>query len=113
MSRARAATPAGVVAVTDEMEPVVVPIDGELDLHTFRPGEVSEVVRAYIEACLEEGIDEVRIVHGKGRGALRRGVVALLEKLPEVASYGPAPPERGGWGATLVQLRTPPGAAGD
>ena len=57
--------------------PVPIPITGELDLHTFRPQDVKEVVPAYLEACRDKGILVVRIVHGKGIGNLRRTVQAI------------------------------------
>ena len=88
-------------------EPVSLPIDGTLDLHTFRPGEIMTLVPDYLAACRERGILQVRIVHGKGTGALRRTVQALLATLPEVASFRTATEEAGGWGATLVELYPP------
>jgi len=84
---------------------VVVPIDGCLDLHTFAPAEVGEVVREYLKACADKGIVEVRIVHGKGIGNLRRSVHSVLEAMAEVESFRLAPSERGGWGATIVLLK--------
>lgn len=86
-------------------EPIVIPIDGTLDLHTFAPSEMSDVVREYLRAAVEEGLTEVRIVHGKGTGTLKRGVRTLLDKLDCVASYSEGGPGRGDWGATLVTLR--------
>jgi DNA-nicking Smr family endonuclease len=88
-------------------EPVELPIDGALDLHTFSPRDVGDLVPEYLTACRERGILQVRIVHGKGTGALCRTVHAILERLPEVVSYRLAGEGRGGWGATLVQLEPP------
>jgi len=86
-------------------EPVELPIEGVLDLHTFRPQEVKDLVPTYLAACREKGILEVRVIHGKGTGALRQTVHSILSKLPEVASFSLAHEQRGGWGATIVHLR--------
>jgi len=86
------------------MEPVVIPIDGVLDLHTFAAGELNALLDDYIEACLEANIHDLRIIHGKGSGVLRQRVHALLKRDPRVARYEDAPPEAGGWGATLATL---------
>ncbi|HEX8961140.1 MAG TPA: Smr/MutS family protein [Geobacteraceae bacterium] len=88
-----------------EDEPVQFPIDGVLDLHTFLPGDVKALVPAYLAACQEKGILEVRIIHGKGSGNLRRTVHAILGRLGLVASFRLAGEESGGWGATLVTLK--------
>lgn len=87
-----------------EPEPVELPIDGCLDLHTFSPRDLRTLVPDYIDACARLGLTEVRIVHGKGRGELRRSVHALLGRHPRVASFRLADGDRGGWGATVATL---------
>jgi DNA-nicking Smr family endonuclease len=89
------------------MEPIRVPITDTLDLHTFRPAEVAPLLDDYLEACIEKAIFEVRIIHGKGSGRLRQRVQALLSNHPLVEGVRDAPPEGGGWGATLARLRRP------
>jgi len=91
--------------VRDE-ETVEYPIGDELDLHTFQAKEVKSVVAEYLYQCRKRGLQEVRIVHGKGIGTQRRIVQSLLSQSPEVLSYRDAPPELGGWGAMLVRIRT-------
>jgi DNA-nicking Smr family endonuclease len=89
----------------DEEEPVDYPVDGILDLHAFRPEEVKDLIPEYVSLCQERGILQVRIIHGKGSGTLRRMVQSLLAKLPEVSSFHLAGEEAGGWGATIVILK--------
>jgi len=89
----------------DPGEPVHVPLDGVLDLHTFRPQEVKDLVYEYVRACREHGLLEVRIIHGKGTGALRETVHAVLARMPEVETFRLAGGDRGSWGATIAVLK--------
>ena len=89
----------------NEPDPVELPINGELDLHTFRPSDLGELLPDYIEACFEKGITRVRIIHGKGIGTLRTTVHAILKRDPRVASFELARPAEGGWGATIAHLK--------
>ena len=86
-------------------EPIQLPIDGVLDLHTFKPAEIKDLIPDYLAACRTRRILQVRIIHGKGIGNLRRTAHAILAKHPDVISYTVDYPQFGGWGATLVQLR--------
>ncbi len=88
-------------------EPIQLPIDGVLDLHTFKPREIGDLIPQYLAACQERGVFQVRIIHGKGIGNLRRTVHAMLSRHPEVISFTLDHPQYGGWGATLVRLRPP------
>lgn len=82
------------------------PIGPELDLHTFRPGEISSLIPEYLAECRSRGILRVRIIHGKGTGTLRSGVHQLLTRLPEVQQWiWPADEASGSWGATWVMLK--------
>lgn len=89
----------------DDMEPVSIAIDGVLDLHAFNPKDVKCLIPDYLEACLEKEIYAVRIIHGKGKGVLRRTVHSILEKLACVVSFKLADSDGGSWGATLVELQ--------
>lgn len=86
-------------------DPVRIPIDGVLNLHTFLPREVKDLVPEYLEECRRRRIYHVRIIHGKGTGTLRRIVESLLKKNPDVVSYRTADPGAGSWGATDVVLK--------
>lgn len=85
------------------MEPKEIPINGTLDLHTFKPEELGSLIPDYIDECLKEDIYEIRIIHGKGTGNLRRSVHALLDRNDNVQSYSLAS-DRSGWGATIAIL---------
>jgi DNA-nicking Smr family endonuclease len=88
-------------------DPIQLPIDGVLDLHTFKPREIRDLVLDYLAACQERGILQVRIIHGKGIGNLKRTVHSILVRHSEVVSFSLDHPQYGGWGATLVRLREP------
>ena len=84
--------------------PVVLPIEDTLDLHTFQPREVKELLDDYLEAACEKGFREVLIIHGKGQGVLRQRVHAILRKHPRILSLRQADASGGGWGATVAVL---------
>lgn len=86
-------------------EPIQLPIDGVLDLHTFPPREIKDLVPDYLAECLQRNILRVRIIHGKGIGNLRRTVHSILAKHPDVESFALASEPFGGWGATIVHLK--------
>ncbi len=86
-------------------DPVEIPIEGVLDLHTFAPKEVSSLLPEYLSECRKRGIFQIRIIHGKGRGILRRTVWTLLERDPAVAGLRCGELDEGGWGTTMVLLR--------
>lgn len=90
---------------TEMDETIEVEIDGVLDLHTFSPRDVKELLPAYFEECMEHGIYQVRVIHGKGTGQLREFVHAQLRKLPMVAGFQLAGESGGGWGSTIVELK--------
>ncbi len=86
-------------------EPIRIPITDVFDLHTVQPKELEAVVEAYLEEADRLGLKSLRIIHGRGIGVQRAIVRAVLARTPFVVSYRDAPPEAGGWGATLVTLR--------
>lgn len=83
---------------------VTMVVDGVLDLHTFQPADIKRLLPEYIRLCREQGIHEVRIIHGKGKGVLRRLVHSALAREPGVRAYWLAGEAGGSWGATLVDL---------
>jgi DNA-nicking Smr family endonuclease len=88
--------------IPDEVE---LPIEDAIDLHAFAPRDVRSVVSSYLDAAREAGFREVRLIHGRGIGVQRDAVRSLLANHPRVESFVDAPPDRGGWGATVVRLR--------
>ncbi len=91
----------------DPEQPVELPVEDFIDLHPFAPREIADVVDAYLEAAVERGFSEVRLIHGRGIGVQRDRVQKLLGRDPRVAGFHDAPPERGGWGATIAYLERP------
>ena len=86
-------------------EPIVLPLQDSIDLHPFAPKDIPSVVAEYLEQCMQAGLSQVRIIHGRGVGVQRNIVRSLLEKHPLVDSFQDAPPQAGGWGATVVVLK--------
>ena len=86
-------------------EPLVVPLEDVIDLHPFAPQEIRSVVEEYLLACCQAGLSPVRLIHGKGKGVQRNSIRALLARLPYVEEFHDAPPQAGGWGATVVRLK--------
>jgi dsDNA-specific endonuclease/ATPase MutS2 len=86
-------------------DPIEFPIDGTLDLHQFQPREVRDVVKDYIDCCLEKKLFKLRIIHGKGIGVQREIVQSILKKHPAVESYRHEGGSGGSWGATVVDLK--------
>ena len=86
-------------------EPVRLEITDVFDLHTIRPREVRAVVEEYLREARRKGFRSVRIIHGKGVGVQREAVRTVLARTPFVEHFSDAPPEAGGWGATVAHLR--------
>jgi hypothetical protein len=86
------------------MDSIRFPTGDSLDLHTFDPREVKDLLHDYLDGARHKGLQEVLIIHGKGQGLLRKRVHQLLQTHAGVASFGDAEPGRGGWGATVVRL---------
>jgi len=89
--------------MSDKYEVQEYPINGMLDLHAFKPNEINSLIPEYITECIKRNIVEIRIIHGKGKGVLRRGVHTILERDPRVISFEMAK-DRSSWGATIVHL---------
>ena len=87
------------------VDPIKIPISDTLDLHTFLPKDLPDLLVDYFAECRKAGIFSVRIIHGKGHGILKKRVQGLLKKNSLVDTFTDAPPEAGGWGATLVELK--------
>jgi DNA-nicking Smr family endonuclease len=88
-----------------DLEPVRIPIEDVLDLHTVPPRDVKAVVQEYLGEANRLGLKALRIIHGRGIGVQREAVRSILATTPFVLSYSDAPVEAGGWGATVVTLK--------
>ena len=89
----------------EPLETVELAVTDVLDLHSFSPGEMGDLVRDYLDLACERGFAQVRIVHGRGVGVQRERVRRILERDARVEAFGDAPAEAGGWGATWARLR--------
>jgi len=89
----------------DPEQPVEIPVEDSLDLHSFPPRDVPDVVDAYLEEASEKGFTEVRLIHGRGIGVQRDRVQKLLARHPLVSGFHDAPTNRGGWGATIAYMK--------
>ena len=86
---------------------IEVALEDVLDLHSFPPREVKDLVRDYLDLAFEAGFPQVRIVHGRGVGVQRNIVRSLLERDPRIEAFGDAPAGAGGWGATWARFLRP------
>lgn len=86
--------------------PVRIPIEGVLDLHTFSPKDVKILLPEYLALCRDKGFNEVKIIHGKGNGSLKNYVRKQLERIDFVYDFKDAELNNGGWGATIVFLKS-------
>jgi dsDNA-specific endonuclease/ATPase MutS2 len=91
----------------EDPEPIILPVEDSLDLHAFSPRDIPAVVEAYLEEAYSRGFTEVRLIHGRGIGVQRERVRSILAGTPFVARFEDAPPESGGWGATVVHFVRP------
>ncbi len=89
---------------TDD-DAVRIPIESELDLHAFAPRDIPAVVDAFVDAAVEAGLADVRLIHGRGIGVQRRAVQARLAAHPAVVDVRDDP--RAHLGATIARLRLP------
>jgi DNA-nicking Smr family endonuclease len=96
-----------------EDEPVLLPIEDSIDLHSFAPKDIPSVVESYLEAAREAGLAEVRLIHGRGKGVQKERVRQTLAASEHVEHFTEATPDRGGWGATVVTLKKRDGFPGN
>jgi dsDNA-specific endonuclease/ATPase MutS2 len=85
-------------------EPITLPLDDVLDLHSFPPGQIKTLVADYLQDAYEAGFEQVRIIHGKGIGVQHELVRAVAARNPHVQAVTPAAEDAGGWGATIIRF---------
>jgi dsDNA-specific endonuclease/ATPase MutS2 len=88
----------------DSEEPFRIPVTNVFDLHTVAPRDVKDAVEEYLNEAHRLGLRALRIIHGRGIGVQRETVRKILARTEFVESFGDAPSEAGGWGATVVTL---------
>lgn len=86
-------------------EPIRIELTDVFDLHTISPRDVERVVHEYLLEAHRAGFQSVRIIHGKGQGVQRRLVHSILARTPFIRDWADAPPQSGGWGATVAHLK--------
>lgn len=91
--------------MSDDGDPVEIPIEDTLDLHPFRPAEVRDAARDYLAEAHARGFRQVRLIHGRGIGMQRERIRSMLESLEIVEDFHDADPGGGGWGSTVVLLK--------
>ena len=91
----------------EEDIPVEIPITDTIDLHFFRPAEIRDVAREYLIAAHARGFRQVRLIHGRGIGVQRERIRSLLQELDFVEEFHDADGSGGGWGSTVVLLKSP------
>jgi dsDNA-specific endonuclease/ATPase MutS2 len=91
--------------VPDPTQPFKIEVEDNIDLHSFPPRDVPDVVDAYLGEAVEKGFSEVRLIHGRGIGVQRDRVQKLLARHSLVSGFHDAPSDRGGWGATIAYLK--------
>lgn len=91
----------------DESVPEFIYVTDVLDLHGFFPEQLPEMLQDFIQNAISLNLSVLRIIHGKGKSKLKWTVIKFLENHPQVLRFKDAPPELGGWGATVVELKFP------
>lgn len=91
--------------IDDDELPDRVAVTDVLDLHGFFPEQIPEVIEEFIHGAIRQNLKSLRVIHGKGKSRLKYEVHKALQVNPHVAWFGDAPPDYGGWGATVIELQ--------